>query len=38
MSEHINSWRDSSVAFEQQLDRNLRELKDKFNSQLDRAI
>ena len=27
MSEYINSWRDSSVAFEQQLDRNLQELK-----------
>ena len=30
MSEHINSWRDSSVAFEQQLDRNLQELKSEF--------
>lgn len=27
MSEYINSWRDSSVAFQQQLDRNLQELK-----------
>ena len=30
MSEHINSWRDSSAAFEQQLDRNLQELKGQF--------
>jgi len=30
MYEHINSWRDSSAAFEQQLGRNIQELKGEF--------
>ena len=38
MYKHINSWRDSSSAFEQQLARNIQELQGKFPPHWDHFV